>query len=121
VCFLLVAALNMLHVRAGFLTSYLADLTVPALLYVVARKPTATGARSQWPFMRWLGTTPERAALTFFFASAVTEVSQIFWPRGIFSGRFDPWDVAAYGVGLLGCYLLDVCYDAPTPAPPAGA
>jgi len=117
VCFLLAAALNMLHVRAGFLTSYLADLTVPALLYVVARKPAATGATSQWRIMCWLGRTPERAALAFFLASAATEVSQIFWPRGMFSGRFDPWDIAAYGVGLLGCYLLDVRRDASATCP----
>lgn len=30
--FLLTAALNLLHLRAGFLTNHLADLTVPALL-----------------------------------------------------------------------------------------
>ena len=31
VCFLLTAGLNLAHVRAGFATSYLADLVVPAV------------------------------------------------------------------------------------------
>ena len=39
--FLLTAALNLLHARAGFLTNYLADLTVPALLYVLGQKSRA--------------------------------------------------------------------------------
>jgi hypothetical protein len=105
--FILTAALNMLSVRAGFLTNHLADLTVPALLYVVSRglggerRPRGPG------LLRWIGRTPFRAALVFFLASAATEVSQIFWPRGIFSGRFDPWDLVAFGAGLLTCYIFD--------------
>jgi hypothetical protein len=106
-CFLLAAALNMLSVRGGFLTNYLADLAVPALLYVLARKPAACGIASPWLLMRWLGAYPERAALGLFLASAATEASQIFWPHGLFSGRFDPWDVAAYGAGIAACYVLD--------------
>ena len=105
--FLLSAALNMLHVRAGFLTNYLADLTVPALLYVLSRGLVP----GQRPFLRrllpWVGRTRARAAAIFFLASSATELSQIFWPRGFFAGRFDPWDIVAYGVGLLICYVLD--------------
>ena len=105
--FLLTAALNMLHVRAGFLTNYLADLTVPALLYVISRG-LVPGRRSRSNgLMRWIGRTPGRAAAVFFLASAATEVTQIFWPRGFFAGRFDPWDIVAYGVGLLICYAFD--------------
>ena len=102
---LLTAALNMLHIRAGFVTSYLADLTVPALLYVVSRG-LATGKRRN-VLMRWLGRTPERAASVFFLASTVTEVSQIYWPRGLFRGRYDPWDIVAYGAGLSACYCCE--------------
>ena len=105
--FLLTAALNMLHVRAGFLTNYLADLTVPALLYVVSRQPVPGRRWILHGLMRWIGRTPARAAAVFFLASAATEVSQIFWPRGFFAGRFDPWDLVAYGVGLSTCYVLD--------------
>jgi hypothetical protein len=43
----------------------------------------------------------------FFRASTATEVSQIFWPRGFFAGRFDPLDIVAYGAGLAACYGFD--------------
>jgi len=105
--FLLSAALNLLHVRGGFLTSHLADLTVPSLLYVVSRGLAPEGARPSIPLMRWVGHTPERAAIFLFLASSVTELSQVFWPRGLFAGRYDPWDIVAYGVGLSICYGVD--------------
>lgn len=105
--FLLTAALNMLHVRAGFLTNYLADLTVPALLYVVSRRLVPGKLWLLHGLMLWIGRTPARAAAVFFLASSATEMSQIFWPRGFFAGRFDPWDLVAYGAGLLTCYVLD--------------
>ena len=35
---------------------------------------------------------------------AVTEVSQRYWPHGVFPGRFDVLDVVAYAVGLAACY-----------------
>ena len=106
--FLLTAALNMLHVRAGFLTNYLADLTLPALLYVLSRG-LVSDKRSfvRGGLMQWIGRTPARAAGVFFLASLATELSQIFSPRGFFPGRFDPWDIVAYGVGLLTCYVFD--------------
>ena len=56
--FLLTAALNVLRIRAGFLTNYLADLTLPALLYVISRG-LATGKRRHL-LMSWVGRTPER-------------------------------------------------------------
>jgi hypothetical protein len=104
----------MLHIRAGFATSHLADLTVPALLYVIAR---GRATRPSWNFvMRWVGRTPERAASIFFLASTATEVSQIYWPRGFFAGRYDPWDIVAYGAGLLACYCGDRIWPRINPA-----
>jgi hypothetical protein len=104
--FIATAALNMLHVRAGFMTNHAADVVVPALLYVMVRgladpnpRPTLT--------RRWFGATPERAGAVLLLASAATEVCQYYWPNGIFRGRFDPWDIAAFGVGLLVCYACD--------------
>jgi hypothetical protein len=105
--FLLTAALNLLHLRAGFLTDHLADLTVPALLYVISRGLAPGKRRPSFSVLRWLGRTPERAAIVLFAASTATELSQLRWPRGPFAGRFDPWDVLAYGVGLLLCYGAD--------------
>lgn len=105
--FILTTALNLLHVRAGFLTNYLADLTLPAWLYILSRGLMPGRSSFAWRWMPWIGRTPESAAIFFFLASSATEVSQIIWPKGFFAGRFDPWDIAAYGAGLLACYLSD--------------
>lgn len=99
-------ALNMLQVSGGFLTNHLADIVVPAWLYVVARGLHVEPGRAT-RLRRWLGRTPEWTALALFTASTVTEVSQYFWPHGIFSGRFDPLDVLSYGVSLAACYTAD--------------
>src|SRR5262245_12658096 len=95
--FVLTAALNLLQVRAGFLTSYAADLCVPPWLYIHLRG--LHGNPSRLPGLAFLGRTPERAAAFLFVASAATEVSQWLWPRGAFAGKFDPLDLLAYGAG----------------------
>jgi len=105
--FVLTASLNLLHVRGGFLTNYLADLTLPALLYVLSRDLAPNKLRYFRRLMRTIGRTPERAAMFFFAASCATELSQILWPRGLFAGRFDPLDLVAYGIGLGVCYGFD--------------
>ena len=102
-------ALNMLHVRGGFLTNHAADLVVPAWLYVASRGLHSTHGRTTL-IQRTVGRTPEWAALTLFAASAVTEISQLYWPRGIFSGRFDALDLLAYASGLAVCYGVDKCW-----------
>jgi hypothetical protein len=104
--FVLTAVLNLLHVRAGFLTSYAADLLLPPWLYVVLRGLAGTRP-SRLPLAQWLGSTPERAAAGLFVASTLSEASQIFWPRGLFAGTFDPLDIVAYAAGLLACYGID--------------
>jgi hypothetical protein len=105
VVFLLTAALNMLHVRAGFLTSYAADIVVPAWLYLASRGLPFRDKRTA--LQRTVGRTPESAALILFIASSATEVSQMFWPDGLFRGRFDPMDIAAYALGLAACYAAE--------------
>jgi hypothetical protein len=105
--FVLSAALNLLHVRAGFLTSYLADATVPALFYVMARELAPGKALRPRRVARALGRTPERAALLLVLASGATELSQVWWPRGCFAGRFDPLDIPAYGTGLAECWGIE--------------
>jgi hypothetical protein len=62
---------------------------------------------------RWFGRTPERAATVLFLASAATELSQRNWPHGISPGQYDPFDIAAFGVGIALCYVGDK--DLPTP------
>ncbi len=111
--FLGTAALNMLHVRGGFFTNHAADLVVPAWMYVTFRGLYSVGGRRTL-LQRTIGRTPEIAAVSLFVASTLTEISQLYWPRGIFSGRFDPLDILAYGLGLAACYLADK-YSLPKP------
>jgi hypothetical protein len=99
------AILGMNHVRAGLITSYGADLTVPAWLYITTRSLDHR-ERKSW-LKKMIGASPELAAGVLFLASALTELSQYYWPKGLFSGVFDIGDVLAYGIGLLACYLLD--------------
>jgi hypothetical protein len=105
--FIATAALNMLHVRAGFFTNHAADLVVPALLYVMLRGLAERERRPPTFMRRWFGGTPERTGTVLFIASAATEWSQRYWPHGVFSGRYDPLDIAAFGVGIGLCYVCD--------------
>lgn len=95
----------MLRVRAGFWTNYAADIVVPALLFIIIRG--LHSPRRDNVLTRYLGTRPEVTALTLLVASALTEVSQFYWPKGIFAGRFDPGDILAYASGIAVCYFFD--------------
>jgi hypothetical protein len=106
IAFIGTAALNMLHLRAGFLTNHAADLVVPAWLYIVIRGLHSSRGRVT-TVQRTLGRTPEIAALSLFIGSALTEVSQRYWPHGLFAGRFDMNDILAYACGLAACYVAD--------------
>jgi len=103
--FLITAALNMTGTAAGFATDHLADLVGPAWLYVVFRglAEPAKGSRLR----QLLGASPERAAIVLFAGSTATEITQIFWPSGVFAGRFDPLDISAFALGILPLYLID--------------
>jgi hypothetical protein len=104
--FLLSAALNLLRVRGGFLTGHLADVAVPAWLYVHVRGLSPTAPPQ--PMRQLVGATPWRAAAVLLAASAATELSQAVWPRGAFSGTFDPLDLAAFAAGLGACLAADL-------------
>jgi hypothetical protein len=100
----------MLHIRGGFFTSYAADLIVPAWLYAALRGLHSSRGRTKF-LQRTLGRSPELAAVSLFIASALTEVSQVFWPDGLFSGRFDPLDLLMYASGLAVVYTADKVAD----------
>jgi hypothetical protein len=102
------AILDVNHIRAGLVTSYGADLTLPAWLYIAARS-LDNPQRHSW-LKRYFGGTPELTASIVFLASALTEVSQYYWPGGIFPGVFDFFDILAYGIGILACYIFDRRY-----------
>ena len=104
VTFVATAVISTQRISAGFLSNYAADLTCPAWLYIGIRG--LTGSRPS-RLGRYFGATPERAAFFLFGGSTLTELSQIWWPRGFFSGTYDPYDIVAYGAGVGICYVLD--------------
>lgn len=115
------AALVMTHQRAGGFTDHAADLSMPAWIYLVTRR--LRGTRPGW-WRRWLVELPPATlALLIFAASAATEVTQLFWPRGLFRGVFDPLDILAYGAGIGLCWLADHRWPIPPriPDPPRRA
>ena len=103
--FLAAAGLNLAGISAGFATSYAADLVCPAWLYIAIRSLHAPGSK-HW-LSRVFPTTPEVVASILFFGSTLTEISQRFWPRGIFSGTYDPLDIVAFAAGVGTCYAFD--------------
>ncbi len=111
VCLLLFAAsiaiaiLNMMRVRAGFITNYGADIAVPALLYIVVRGLHKPAYRTQ--LTKYLGRRPEITAMVILGGSIATEICQRYWPSGLFAGRYDPYDIVAFGVGVGICYVFD--------------
>jgi hypothetical protein len=103
--FAIAAILNMLHLRMSILTTHAADVSGPALLYIQFRKSWQQGNRKF--LTRIFGRSPEITASTFFFGSVITEISQKYYPHGIFPGVYDPWDIAAYAVGVGTFYFLE--------------
>jgi hypothetical protein len=91
-----------LRVYGTVFTSYAADLTNPAWLYIVLRRRPHLNR-----LVRLTGRTPELAAISIFTAGVVTELSQIVWPNGFFAGRYDPLDLVAFATGLAVCYVAD--------------
>lgn len=106
------AALVMMHKHAAFFTDHAADLALPAWLYVSFRRHRNTTATSWRRILTSL--PPISLAAVFFLASTGTEVSQYFWPHGIFPGTFDAIDIAAYGIGLAICCLADIRWQIPS-------
>jgi hypothetical protein len=115
--FIVTAVISIQRIRAGFLSSYAADLACPAWLYIGLRglhgsRPTALG--------RYFAGTPERAALVLFGGSTLTELSQIWWPHGFFAGTYDPYDIVAYAIGVGVCYVVEKVSTIRLAKPPGG-
>ena len=107
VLFVTTAYTTMANIRAGWFTSYAADVVVPAFMYIGLRELHRPARRARWILSRWFGSVPEMTAGVLFLGSVATEISQRYWPTGFFRGTFDPWDVAAYFVGVTIPYVLD--------------
>ena len=86
--------------RPGFWSSYARDLVGPAVIYLLFRgRHRASEARVFWGLR-----TPDRVVAFVLGFCFTVEAAQYF---GLVSGRFDPYDLAAYVTGLLPWYLVD--------------
>lgn len=95
----------MAAIRAGLLTSYGADLTIPAWLYITVR--SLYDPRRTTLLRRLFGRTPELAFFAVTAGSIGTELSQYFAPHGPFPGTFDPVDILMYLLGTGICYYAE--------------
>jgi hypothetical protein len=105
-----IGGLQMYRVNAGFLTNYGADLLAPPYLYLMLR-----GGRMRLSSLTALGVV--------LGGCFVWEWLQRFdltgTPLAITRGRFDPFDLLAYSLGLLAVYVLDVRWLRPRGLVPA--
>jgi hypothetical protein len=94
---LCIGALQMFHIRGGFVTNYGADLVGTAWLYAMFRQ----GRTLIRPgYIMAPGTT----AAFVFVACAASEFAQRLQ---LIPGIFDPLDLLAYAASVLACYGLD--------------
>ncbi|MDP3399259.1 MAG: hypothetical protein Q8S23_08960 [Bacteroidales bacterium] len=103
------AALFMARVKGGFLTNYLSDVTFPAWFYIHIRGLWTKDRKMPklFVFGQFFGISPERALIAIFFVGIISEFKTLFWPSGIITGTFDPFDILSYSIGLLCCYYFD--------------
>lgn len=85
--------------RGTLFTSYGADVANPPWIYITIR-------RGRNRLARFFGRSPASAALSIFVVGVLSELCQKYRPEFI-HGTFDALDIAAYGSGLLVCYLLE--------------
>jgi hypothetical protein len=91
-----VGALQMFHVRAGVLTNYGADIFGTGWLYAIFRQGKSLYPRREL--------SPELTSAFVFLGCAASEFGQLW---RVVPGTFDPFDLVAYGVTVLACYLVD--------------
>lgn len=94
---LAVGALQMYRVHGGLLTDYGADVFGTAWLYAMAREGRTIVQRG-----RTMGAWS--AAAIIFVLCAASEAGQRLH---LVPGRFDPYDLAAYGVSVVVCAVID--------------
>ena len=100
------AVLNMRRMHLPFVTTHLADVALPAWLYIGVRGLDGWQRNRMWSLGRW-ARNPEIVATILFVGATATELSQAHWPSRMFRGRFDPIDILAFAVGIGSCYLAD--------------
>ena len=94
-----IGGLQMYGVNAGFLTNYGADLFAPPYMYLMFR-----GGRLRLRSLTALATVLGGC----FLWEWMQRYDLAGTPLSITRGRFDPFDLLAYTVGLLAIYVVDV-------------
>ena len=100
------AILNMRRVHVPFVTTHLADVALPAWLYIGLRELDGRPHGRRWSLGR-LARSPEIAGALLFAGATATELSQAYWPSKMFRGTFDPIDIFAFAAGIGACYVAD--------------
>ena len=99
----------MMHSRAGFLTNHAADLTLPPWLYITFRRQYR--GLAGLPLVRDVCASAVMTGSFVLLASCATEVSQYFWPHGLFAGTFDWYDLLTYFIGVTAVVAADLRWD----------
>ena len=100
------AALSMWRLRGGFVTNYGNDLLFPPYCYIFFRGLSPWKLKEKL-LLRRFGRSPGFAAVSIFLVGLGSEMVQGLWPQKFITGTFDPWDIAAYALGLGVCYVID--------------
>jgi hypothetical protein len=106
------AVANLMHIRGGFLTNHLADLTISPWIYIMQRRQQTKPSRV--PILGWLRQSPVRLGLAIYAGSTITEISQYFWPHGLFPGTFDWYDLFCYVLGMGIVVTADLLHPIPS-------
>ena len=94
---LIVGALQMYQVHAGFLTNYGADVFGTAWMYTMTRLGRTVVQRGRT-------TTPGVAAGSVFLLCAVSEYGQRLH---LVPGHYDPYDLLAFAATVIACVAVD--------------
>jgi hypothetical protein len=109
VVFVGIGGLQMYHVDAGLLTDYGADLLAPPWMYLSLRGRPRRASRLKRVLGLW---RPLRRLIFVLAGCFVWEWLQRYdfsgTPLAITRGRFDPFDLLAYTLGLVVTYVAEV-------------
>jgi hypothetical protein len=94
---MVIGALQMFHVRGGFVTDYGADVLGTAWFYAMLRQGSTVLQRGR-------RLSPEVTAALVLLGCVGSEFGQQW---RMVPGVFDPLDLLAYGVSVLVCYGID--------------
>ena len=109
-CWIVGALLFMYRIKAGWLNCYLSDLAFPPWFYIHLRGlHRSDRRRASIPILGdFFGVNPWRAGISIFVVGVVSELLVLVLPGKLITGTFDPLDILAYALGLIGCMAFDL-------------